>query len=146
MPRWCRKCRANREDQRARERIAVRRCYKCRKPLPEAARKPGKAVCDECRVDPRKRNRAYEQRRRLRKYGLTQQEYDRLLVVQGGGCLGCGRDDPGTKGWCIHHDHRSGKVLALLCNRCNTAIGLADEDSTILRALADLVDRLNRVR
>lgn len=141
LPRWCKQCRANGEDVRARERIAVRRCYKCQTPVPEATRKPGKAVCDTCRVDPRDRGRATEQRRRLRKYGLTQAEYDELLLTQGGRCRGCGTDDPGAKGWCIDHCHSSGRVRALMCNRCNTVLGLVDENAATLRALADFVEQ-----
>jgi hypothetical protein len=141
MPRWCQVCRATKEDQRARKRIAVRRCYKCQVPLPEAVRQPGKAVCDNCRIDPRKHRQKHEQWRRLRKYGLTQDEYDELLQAQGGRCAACGTDDPGVKGWCIDHCHRSGKVRALLCMRCNTMAGLVDEDPAILRALAGWLER-----
>lgn len=144
MPRWCTTCRASKEDERQRKRLAVRRCYKCQAPLPEAARKPGKAVCDNCRTDPRKRRIAHERQRRLRKYGITQEQYDQLLADQAGHCPGCGTDDPGTKGWCIDHCHRSGRVRALLCNRCNTVLGLANEDPAILRMLADFIERLNR--
>jgi hypothetical protein len=144
MPRWCNACRAAREDERARRRLAVRRCHKCQTALPDAARKPGVAVCDDCRVDPRKHRQAHEQRRRLRKYGITQQEYDDLLLSQAGRCPGCRTDDPGDKGWCIDHCHRSGRVRGLLCNRCNTMLGLADEDPTILRLLADFAERMNQ--
>jgi hypothetical protein len=113
-------------------------------PLPNAARKPGKAVCDDCRVDPRQRDRAHEQRRRLRKYGLTQDEYDELLRSQGNRCAGCGTDKPGAKGWCIDHCHRSGRVRAILCNPCNTVLGLIDEDPEVLRALARLAEQFKQ--
>jgi len=109
--------------------------------MPQAARRPGKAVCDSCRVDPRQRARDHEQRRRLRKYGLTQTEYDRMLLDQGGRCPGCGTDDPGAKGWCIDHCHSSGRVRGLFCNRCNATLGLVDEDPAILRELADFIER-----
>jgi recombination endonuclease VII len=145
MPRWCVACRAAKEDVRARARQAVRRCYKCQEPLPEAVRKPGKAVCTKCRVDPRDRGREHEQRRRLRKYGLTQDEYDQLLRDQGGRCPGCRTTDPGVKGWCIDHCHKSGRVRGLLCGRCNTMLGLANEDPAILRSLADLAERLQKI-
>ena len=126
--------------------MAVRRCYKCQKPLPNAKRQPGMAVCDDCRVDPRQHRVAHEKRRRLRRYGLTQDDYDRILLSQGGRCPGCGTDSPGGKGWCIDHSHRSGRVRALLCNRCNTVLGLAGEDPSVLRMLAVLAEKMNETR
>lgn len=99
-------------------------------------------MCDTCHVDPRKRDRDHEQRRRLRKYGLTQELYDELLLSQNGLCPGCGTDDPGPKGWNIDHCHKSGKVRALLCMRCNTTLGLMEEDPSLLRRLADFAERL----
>lgn len=143
---WCEPCKAKLEHVRARKRLAVRRCYKCQTPVPDATRKPGKAVCDNCRVDPRKRAADHEQQRRLRKYGLTQGEYDQLLADQGGRCPTCGTDDPGAKGWCIDHCHSSDRVRALLCNQCNTALGLTRENPAILRALADFAERWQRVQ
>jgi hypothetical protein len=141
MPRWCSECRANRSDARARKRVAVRRCYKCETPLPAAARKPGKAVCEDCRVDKRQRGRDYEQRRRFRKYGITQDDYERMISDQDGRCLGCGTTDPGPKGWHIDHCHTSGSVRALLCYRCNTILGFAKDDPGLLRDLAELAER-----
>jgi hypothetical protein len=112
--------------------------------LPEAERKPGVAVCDECRVDPRKSRDDHERRRRLRKYGITQEQYDELLASQGGRCPGCGTDDPGAKGWCIDHCHINGNVRALMCNRCNTILGLAGEKATTLRNLAAFAERFDK--
>jgi hypothetical protein len=146
MPRWCQTCNASREQIRARKRVAIRRCYKCQVPLVDAARRPGKAVCEDCRVDKRHRDRDHEQRRRLRKYGITQVAYDQLLTKQCGRCPGCGTDQPGVKGWAIDHCHRSGKVRALLCMRCNTMLGLANEDPSMLRALADFAEQMNEIK
>jgi hypothetical protein len=72
---------------------------------------------------------------------LTQERYDQLLAQQDGRCPGCGTDNPGGKGWCIDHCHSSGDVRALLCNKCNTTLGLAGENPSTLRALADLVEQ-----
>jgi hypothetical protein len=114
--------------------------------VPGAKRQPGKAVCDDCRVDPRKHRANHEQRRRLRKYGLTQDDYDQLLLSQGGRCPGCSTDDPGAKGWNIDHCHKSGRVRALLCHRCNTVLGLVGEDPSVLRALADFAEQMNEIK
>jgi hypothetical protein len=142
MPRWCTDCRARKEDQRARDRMAVRRCHKCNMALPDARRRPGVAVCDSCRVDPRKHRLAHEQRRRLRRYGIVQDDYDRKFQEQDGRCAACRTDMPGIKGWCIDHCHKTGRFRAILCMRCNTVIGLVDEDPGMLRALAGFVELL----
>lgn len=81
--------------------------------------------------------------RTLRKYGLTQEQFDQLLASQGGRCAACGTAEPGARGWNIDHCHRSGKVRALLCQPCNTMAGLAREDPAVLRALAEWLERQN---
>ena len=57
---------------------------------------------------------------------------------QGGCCAICG----GTFQWgrkqsCPHvdHNHKTGAVRALLCNRCNSVIGLTGESLTILKEM-----------
>lgn len=140
-PRFCSECRAAREIARSKYRAADRRCYKCQALVPDAERKPGHVVCGACRADRRTDRKAYERRRTLRKYGLTQEQYDQLLASQGGRCPGCGTDDPGARGWCIDHCHKAGHVRALMCFRCNLIVGQADENPATLRALADWLER-----
>lgn len=141
VPRWCRECKVNGEAWRASQRVATRRCYKCQTALPNADRKPGKAVCDDCRVDKRARAVDHEQRRRLRRYGITQHEYETLMTNQDGRCPGCGTTEPGVKGWCIDHCHTTGRVRAIMCGTCNRVLGLVQESVTRLRALADFMEQ-----
>lgn len=100
-------------------------------------------MCGDCRADDRDpaKAAAKERRRTLRKYGLTQESYDRLLADQDGRCRTCGTSDPGGKGWCIDHCHKSGGVRALLCNGCNQALGFTGENPVVLRALADFAEQ-----
>jgi len=67
----------------------------------------------------------------LERYGLTPEDYDRLLRDQNGVCVICGRP-PQRKRLHVDHDHETGVVRGLLCYRCNTGIGL----------FGDSVDRL----
>jgi hypothetical protein len=62
-------------------------------------------------------------------YGITQAEVDALIEAQGGLCAICGgeRNGPGTR-LHIDHCHDTGKVRGMLCAKCNTAIGLLDND------------------
>jgi hypothetical protein len=66
-------------------------------------------------------DRRYQLRR---KYGITLEDYERLHTAQGGRCAIC--DDEVELG--VDHDHLTGEVRALLCNGCNTAIGLLREN------------------
>jgi len=73
-----------------------------------------------------------------RKFGLTLEDYDRMLADQDGGCAVCG-DPPGRSALHVDHCHESGQVRGLLCFRCNSAIGnLRDDPDVVASALAYL--------
>jgi hypothetical protein len=42
---------------------------------------------------------------------------------------------------CYDHDHQTGKHRGWLCHRCNTAIGFARDNPTILRGLASYLEK-----
>ena len=42
---------------------------------------------------------------------------------------------------CVDHDHTSGRVRGLLCNACNTAIGMFDEDPARFHAAVEYLNR-----
>lgn len=53
-------------------------------------------------------------------YGITLEEYDRLLAKQNGVCAVCLRAPYGKYKWLyVDHDHSTGKIRGLLCLRCN---------------------------
>lgn len=78
-------------------------------------------------------------------YGITAEDYDRMLAEQNGACAICQRppSDRSANEASLHvdHDHSTGDVRALLCRSCNLAIGLFREDRARILAAIDYLSR-----
>lgn len=59
----------------------------------------------------------------LKRYGLTPADYAAMLVAQGGACAICRLPEKADRNLAVDHDHETGIVRALLCNRCNVLLG-----------------------
>lgn len=68
-----------------------------------------------------------------RKFGLTEESYNALLEESKGLCTIC--SSPMGDKVCFDHDHETGKFRAVLCHKCNTALGLVNDDLTILERM-----------
>lgn len=78
-----------------------------------------------------------------RKYGVSIDDYDRMVEAQGGTCAICGTTAPDEAGlrWNVDHDHETGAVRGLLCRNCNVGLGKFGDDIELLRrAIAYLED------
>ena len=64
-----------------------------------------------------------------RMFGITLDEYNTMLTQQNNGCAICQQACATGMNLAVDHDHTTGKVRALLCKNCNTAIGLLGEDT-----------------
>jgi len=73
---------------------------------------------------------------RLRLYGITQEQYEALILKQNGKCAICEIGLDMGKRTCIDHCHNSKKVRGILCWSCNTAIGHFKDSPAILRRAA----------
>ena len=71
--------------------------------------------------------------RLLRRYGITPDDYDRMLAAQNGRCAIC-RRLPGKRALCVDHIHKTGVVRGLLCDRCNRAIGNLNDNHQTLKS------------
>lgn len=79
-----------------------------------------------------------EDKRMRKTYGLSKEQYDKLLEMQGGVCKICGAEPKSVRAinrrLSVDHIHGTHKVRGLLCNRCNVAIGFMDEDISFLES------------
>ena len=89
------------------------------------------------------RFRGYELKKRFK---MTHEQYEDLLLLQNGICAGCGATESGEKSgsWHVDHDHSCcpanrtcGKcVRGLLCRNCNRSLGLLHDNPKTLEKLA----------
>jgi hypothetical protein len=104
--------------------IFTRKCRVCKQTKPVADFRYQSSRCRECRAQGRQ---SQDQCKRAdwlrRKYGMTVGEYERLLAAQGGLCATCRRPKAG-RALAVDHDHRTGKIRGILCQRCNNALAM----------------------
>jgi len=87
----------------------------------ERARLKREAWTEERKLYERRKSRG---RYMKNKYGLSLEDYDKMLIDQLGLCAICGTQDPGGKGdFHIDHCHTTGRVRGLLCQSCNIGLG-----------------------
>ena len=87
---------------------------------------------------------AYRERhagtRRKTIYGLSAEHHRRLVEQQNGVCAICKR--PSRRALCVDHCHATRVVRGLLCDKCNTALGLFGDDAGRVLAAVAYLDRI----
>lgn len=86
---------------------------------------------------------------KLKQYGLTLEDYDRMLKAQRGVCAVCKQPETyKTHGHLsVDHDHDVRAIIVvrgLLCGRCNLGIGLLRHDPSIVRSAARYLTKHKR--
>lgn len=75
---------------------------------------------------------------RVNRYGLTVADYKQMLAAQGGKCAICERTENGERRFFdVDHDHNTGAIRGLLCNRCNRMLSNALDDVVLLGKAID---------
>lgn len=147
------------------------KCSRCQEDKPldlfhkNKKNKNGYDTCKAChssntkkyqKADPRKldkknkdwytRNASKIRDRRYKKvYGISEQQYNEMLVKQNYCCKLCGaHKDNFSYALNVDHCHKTGKIRGLLCGPCNTAIGrFGDDVAGVERVLKYLKGELN---
>jgi hypothetical protein len=120
---------------RARTLAGERCCYACAewKPLTDFA-------VDRSRADGRAhRCKPCNSRASTRcRYGLTEGDFAKLEAV--GACPICERRGVPME---VDHHHETGAVRAILCSRCNSALGMFCEDPALMRRAIAYLEKHN---
>ena len=95
--------------------------------------------CDKKRVKENHDPVVYRNAELQRRYGITQQDYEVMIAEQNNQCAICNATEPGgrhNRGYfVVDHCHTTGKVRKLLCNNCNTALGLVGDNVDTLHKM-----------
>jgi Autographiviridae endonuclease VII len=83
--------------------------------------------------------RAYFRNYHIKKtYGITTEQYEKMVSQRCGRCDICGREPNGTnhveQSLVIDHDHETGAIRGLLCNNCNSGMGILGDTVEHLEA------------
>lgn len=73
-----------------------------------------------------------------RKYGLTPEAYDAMVIAQSGRCWICNSN---ADDLAVDHSHVTGAVRELLCRPCNVSLGNAQESPERLRSMAEYLEK-----
>lgn len=77
--------------------------------------------CEDCRA-------AQSLQSRARRYGLTPDGFEALRGEQGNACAICRQPFAGLSDTVVDHDGPTHTVRGLLCRKCNTGLGMLDDD------------------
>lgn len=131
---WCGRCKrwlplTNFASNRAKWDGLQERCTECRK-------NHWSEVGQFTRTVPSPDIRKHRHRvQTIKSYGITEEDFNIMLEKQENKCAICKDTDWGRFSPCIDHNHTTGKVRGLLCNRCNRVLGLVNESISTLKAM-----------
>lgn len=80
-------------------------------------------------MDPAKKKEYGRKTKLKQNYGITPEQYNKMLIEQNHKCAICGKDETEVhlNRLYVDHCHASGAVRGLLCHHCNFAIGMLQD-------------------
>lgn len=76
-------------------------------------------------------------RARLKRYGLLEIQINELKEQQGYKCKICNKKSPLV----LDHDHKTGAFRGLLCSKCNTGLGMFQDNTIILKRATEYLTK-----
>lgn len=123
-------------------------CKKCKSDSTYKWRKENKELYNNGAKKWRKNNPEKEYGHEIkRRYGLSLEDYNKMLVKQEMKCALCDtQHDPTKKRGRLYvdHCHKTGQIRALLCSAHNCMLGYANDDVEILQRAVDYVNKHNK--
>lgn len=107
----------------------------------------GTPYCSACEAERNERpgrKRNMRQRRLLRSYGITFEQYEAMLAYQEGKCAICHKEQRRRR-LAVDHCHKTKRVRKLLCDHCNHGLGKFSDDPVILRRAAAYLESFQEV-
>lgn len=89
----------------------------------------------------RRYQKVHGERKKLQKYGLTPEDFERMWEQQKGTCPICEHPLKRDKSTHVDHCHETGKVRGLLCVECNHLLGRAHDSQ---ERLSNAIQYLSR--
>lgn len=81
------------------------------------------------------------------KYGITVEQKNQMIIIQNNKCACC-KDplDNNPRNVCIDHDHITGKLRKVLCQKCNKSLGIMEENVDKISKLLEYAKYCNKLR
>ena len=115
-------------------------CKECTKQERKLARQKNPEHFKQRDKDKHQRNKAHRRNHHLVKlYGITQEQYNEMFIKQGGVCAICHKPETAVhpitgliQNLAVDHNHKTGKVRGLLCDKHNRGLGYFDDNAAEL--------------
>jgi len=142
--------------------MKIKKCNKCDKGFPATGeyfykrKKHKDGLAYTCKKCANKQKREWgktetgkESRKRTnlkKRYNMSVDKYEKILDAQNYVCKICGKRETDKhqngeyKDLSIDHNHNTGKIRGLLCQKCNRGLGSFDDDPILLKKAAKYIE------